>query len=175
MRNVFEYIDDVHLEHHGIKGQKWGVRRFQNPDGSRTSEGKKRYSNDYTSKDLKKDLDNAMKHKSSFDQKGSFDKKAFMEQQDRLQRIREKTPELIKKVEAAKSLAKKLDDIDDTSDDAEDVIDDITKKVNAIAKDYLRTYDKLLKSNTGSGFDENDFLKYEVDEDFWLQIPNYGY
>jgi len=28
------------LYHHGIKGQKWGVRRFQNPDGSYTSAGK---------------------------------------------------------------------------------------------------------------------------------------
>lgn len=28
--------------HHGIKGQKWGVRRYQNPDGSLTPEGKKR-------------------------------------------------------------------------------------------------------------------------------------
>ena len=36
------------LQHHGIKGQKWGVRRFQNADGSLTAEGKKRYSvNDY--------------------------------------------------------------------------------------------------------------------------------
>ncbi len=33
------------LEHHGILGQRWGVRRFQNKDGSLTSEGKKRYSN----------------------------------------------------------------------------------------------------------------------------------
>ena len=32
------------LRHHGIKGQKWGVRRFQNADGSLTAEGKKRYS-----------------------------------------------------------------------------------------------------------------------------------
>lgn len=29
--------------HHGIKGQKWGVRRYQNPDGSLTEEGKRRY------------------------------------------------------------------------------------------------------------------------------------
>ena len=31
------------LYHHGIKGQKWGVRRFQNPDGTLTAAGKKRY------------------------------------------------------------------------------------------------------------------------------------
>ena len=32
------------LYHHGIKGQKWGVRRYQNPDGSLTAAGEKRYS-----------------------------------------------------------------------------------------------------------------------------------
>lgn len=31
------------LSHHGILGQKWGVRRFQNKDGSLTPKGKKRY------------------------------------------------------------------------------------------------------------------------------------
>lgn len=31
------------LYHHGIKGQRWGVRRFQNEDGSLTSAGRKRY------------------------------------------------------------------------------------------------------------------------------------
>lgn len=29
--------------HHGIKGQKWGVRRFQNKDGSLTAKGRQRY------------------------------------------------------------------------------------------------------------------------------------
>ena len=32
-----------YIVHSGIKGQKWGVRRFQNEDGSLTAEGKERY------------------------------------------------------------------------------------------------------------------------------------
>lgn len=35
-----------YLSHSGIKGQKWGVRRYQNPDGSLTPEGRKRYYKD---------------------------------------------------------------------------------------------------------------------------------
>lgn len=34
---------DYVLTHHGIKGQKWGRRRYQNKDGSLTPEGKARY------------------------------------------------------------------------------------------------------------------------------------
>lgn len=35
--------EDNYLAHHGIKGQKWGVRRYQNEDGTLTEAGKKHY------------------------------------------------------------------------------------------------------------------------------------
>lgn len=39
----FMTVDENYLCHHGIKGQKWGIRRYQNEDGSLTEAGKKRY------------------------------------------------------------------------------------------------------------------------------------
>ena len=38
-----DYLEFRELYHHGVKGQKWGVRRYQNEDGSLTEEGKQRY------------------------------------------------------------------------------------------------------------------------------------
>lgn len=32
-----------YLKHYGVKGQKWGLRRYQNEDGTLTEEGRRRY------------------------------------------------------------------------------------------------------------------------------------
>lgn len=41
---MYKMVINGELYHHGILGQKWGVRRFQNSDGSLTKAGKSRYS-----------------------------------------------------------------------------------------------------------------------------------
>lgn len=46
--NAIEYTDFI--MHHGIKGQRWGIRRYQNEDGSLTPAGKKRYLTEYAAK-----------------------------------------------------------------------------------------------------------------------------
>ena len=46
---MYEYFDEMYeeaLEHHGILGMKWGVRRFQNYDGTLKAAGKSRYKTD---------------------------------------------------------------------------------------------------------------------------------
>lgn len=55
------------LFHHGILGQKWGVRRFQNKDGSLTAAGKRRQAKSYE-KDLNKLDRSASKHALKKDQ-----------------------------------------------------------------------------------------------------------
>ena len=43
MHRLTDLVSSEELYHHGIKGQKWGRRRYQNKDGSLTPAGKERY------------------------------------------------------------------------------------------------------------------------------------
>lgn len=72
------------LYHHGIKGMKWGVRRYQNRDGSLTPEGKKRY--DRMSDDAKLNYD--LKRKNVSELSNAELKK--MNERDRLEQEHDK-------------------------------------------------------------------------------------
>ena len=65
---------DEELMHHGILGQKWGVRRYQNEDGTYTEAGKKRYFGD-----AKEKLSNAWKKVTNVASDAAFETKWAVE------------------------------------------------------------------------------------------------
>lgn len=94
--------DGTSLYHFGIQGQKWGVRRYQNPDGTLTEEGKKRYwrSNYKAAKKTQK-----IGYRSSYDRMLDYQKSSKV--------VQERSKELLPLASKAKNLYDKLENYSD--------------------------------------------------------------
>ena len=83
--------DKATLEHWGIKGMKWGIRRFQNKDGSLTAAGRKRYS-DSAEGGKSTSASNKSKSKSSSGKSGSKSSSSSKSSDDEVQYFVRKKP-----------------------------------------------------------------------------------
>lgn len=54
--------NDLYLQHYGVKGMKWGIRRYQNKDGTLTNAGKRR-ARKQEAKELRKQRKSDMKNR----------------------------------------------------------------------------------------------------------------
>ena len=98
METIFIPHSD-YLAHHGIKNQKWGQRRFQNYDGSLTSEGRKRYGvgESNLSKREKKQAEKAAKQRAKANSKKKADAQKLQEQkQKRMDYLRDHPEKIYK-------------------------------------------------------------------------------
>lgn len=172
MRNVFEYYDEgTYLEHHGIRGQKWGVRRFQNPDGSLTAEGQKRYAKElidadkgftdkmdvYNKKSVikKKDRDNIYKETV----KGQNARKKFYESSKECNKILN---------EVRSKRAKFLEDqTDESFNEMDRLLKDFKKASRNVFSDALKTYGDESIKNAKGNYALLDVLTDKSGDDFW--------
>lgn len=94
------YVFDDELYHHGILGQRWGHRRFQNEDGSWTPEGRERYGEGDARSKAKATYE-TQKYKANLKSKAQKEKDVRAAKEER-NRIKEqaKTNKLIKKEQA---------------------------------------------------------------------------
>lgn len=147
------------LYHYGVKGMKWGVRRYQKKDGSLTSTGKRRYSyrdlsddnlestkklkahwDKYNDEIKKFDQDNRLKDNEWLDSNGRLSEKA-RKYMSKSESIYNRYNKASRKLEEARSAERKAATKSILSDEKVkkdvDLLRDVSKKLDKLKDDYL--------------------------------------
>ena len=138
------HYDSV-IEHHGVKGQKWGVRRYQNPDGTLTDEGKKRLgrmSPDTVRKEMQKAVNKARSEKYGFSNRWSRDK-GIGEQSEKVHESQKQKQKAWETSESYKRAVRETDKLDKMFDRGKISVDDYDRE-------YAKTWDKVFENAPSS-------------------------
>ena len=190
MEYIPSYLDDLYadiqpsytdsLMHHGVRGQRWGVRRYQNPDGSLTSKGKYRYNH---TKKLMQEADryeSAANHMlSKRDGKNVLEKALINRRIDQALRnahdIRKKLdPEMVAIVNADKNKSR-IKKRESKADRANTFMGNAMREVFGKKQiDYMDIYNEMSKDKRFKNLlDSDDNDDYKEAEKAWLQKHGY--
>lgn len=151
------FISTDELYHHGIKGMKWGVRRYQNADGSLTEKGRKRYLNS----------------DGTLNKKGE---KYYAKETERLKAER-------KTLRAQKSAATKLSKLEEMRKKNAELEDEVngkkTKEEDKSSSGESTSTSKSQKGSEMSSMSTEDLKKYssrmQVEDNFKQLLEKRGY
>ena len=79
MSDYYAVVYSNSLSHHGIKGQKWGQRRYQNEDGSLTDAGRSRYGSGFIGTRLESGRNYRLAKKAAKEARKARDNRAYKE------------------------------------------------------------------------------------------------
>ena len=161
------FYSDEELAHHGILGQKWGVRRYQNADGSLTPKGKKHYSNmsdDKLQKSLYKQVKNERSNQSDWYNKWNVNNTIG----ENSKAVQDRYLEDLKKFRSSdeyKKAVKKMTELDKKAEKGKIDIDQYDKQYEDILKSvYSPDLDNSVRiSSKGRQYVEEYINKYGND------------
>lgn len=176
------------LYHHGIKGQRWGVRRYQNPDGTLTAEGRKRFGVGEPNKKAQKNYYKDTKRDrriNSFDSRGNSIRRTeelirnniSVKEADKIKKLVAKENRLEADADAFEFGSKKYDNVikqmESNNAEMKKIYSDIGQKIagkyanKTLKRGYTYKYtvqDHI--SNTLYNMALDDLIKDEIDDEY---------
>lgn len=122
-----------YLAHHGIVGMHWGIRRYQNNDGTLTEAGKARYGTTQGAKDIRKALTSMDKESANVQYDYKVNEIKRQKLTDKANKAREKG-----KDEKANEYESRAKEYEKNRDSAEKKAKDIDNKINSVINKALK-------------------------------------
>lgn len=136
---------DNELYHYGVLGMRWGVRRYQNKDGSLTKAGQKRYNKELAKvREKNKALNNSIKTKAKLEKLDS--KKKELKEKEKSFKNGKSASDMVKKDEAS-TKSKRISDMSD--DELRAMVNRMMLEKNSM--DLQRQISSLNAQNVSTG------------------------